>query len=132
MGVDETVFPALSLALSLMNLLEEPTRRGCNWWAPVAASEVATTHCGQSGNLQRRGGLPAGRGGKLPLAAGGISLAVVGRRRDLVSVAAVAGRRRDPLVSWVGRRRRAKEEGLEMEQDPCSGAAVENLEISFA
>ena len=119
MGADETVLPALSLALSLMNLLEEPTRRGCNWWAPVAASEVATTHCGQSGNLQRRGGLPAGRGGKLPLAAGGISLAVTGRQRD-------------PLVSWVGRRRRVKEEGLEMEQDPCSGAAVENLEISFA
>ena len=72
------------------------------------------------------------RGGKLPLAAGGISLAVVGRRRDLVSVAAVADRRRDPLVLWVGRRRRAKEEGLELEQDPCSGAAMENLEISFA
>ena len=108
MGVDETVLPALSLALSLMNLLEEPTRRGCNWWAPVAASEVATTHCGQSGNLQRRGGLPAGRGGKLPLAAGGISLAVVGRRRDLVSVPVVAGRRRDPLVSDGddGRRRK--------------------------
>ena len=42
MGVDETILPALSLALSLMNLLEESTRRGCNWWAPVAASEVAT------------------------------------------------------------------------------------------
>ena len=42
MGVDETVLPALSLALSLMNLLEEPTSRSCNWWAPVAASEVAT------------------------------------------------------------------------------------------
>ena len=66
------------------------------------------------------------------MASGRISLAVVGRRRDLVSVVAVAGRRRDPLVSWVGRRRRVKEEGLEMEQDPCSGAAVENLEISFA
>ena len=52
------------------------------------------------------------RGGKLPLAAGGISLAV-------------AGRRRDPLVSQMGRRRRAKEEGLELEQIPGSGAAVE-------
>ena len=38
-----------------------------------------------------------------------------GPRRDLVSVAAVAGCRRDPLVSRMGRRRRAKEEGLELE-----------------
>ena len=36
------------------------------------------SHCGQSGNLQRRGGLPAGRGGEFPTQAG-----VVGRRRDL-------------------------------------------------
>ena len=54
----------------------------------------AATHCGQSGKLPRRGGLPVGRGG-------GSSLGVVGRRRDLMSVAA-AGYQRDPLVSRAG------------------------------
>ena len=40
-----------------------------------------------------------------------------------VSVVAVAGRRRDPLVSRMGRRGRAKEEGLELELGGYSSAA---------
>ena len=40
-----------------------------------------------------------------------------------VSVAAVVGRRRDPLVLRMGHRRRANEEGLELELGGCSGAA---------
>ena len=118
MGVDETVLPALSLALSLMNLLEEPTRRDCNWWAPVAASEVATW----LPYTEERGE------------------ATLGCRRDLSccrgpsagSCECPCCRRSSAGSLGVGRRRRAKEEGLELEQDPCSGATVENLEISFA
>ena len=40
-----------------------------------------------------------------------------------VSVVAVAGRRRDPLVLRIGRRQWAKEEGLELELGGCSGVA---------